>query len=222
MTTYVFGMIAYYCIRNLYAGYFPYLNGLCYFALSLIVYHTSEFVFVCVFHMKDLRWASFLLNHSVEYVIAIVACLVEYYLETKYGVFNKNIKTVISIGIACMVIGLAFRIGAFVSAGKNFSHLIAEYKKPEHQLVTTGIYRISRHPSYFGWYLYTLGGQIVLHNPVCFVGFAIVSWRFFYNRIKYEEYTLLSFFGQEYDRYRERTPILIPFIDGLVRSRKSA
>ena len=35
------------------------------------------------------------------------------------------------------------RIGAFICAGNNFSHVIAQYKKSDHQLIKTGVYRFS-------------------------------------------------------------------------------
>jgi protein-S-isoprenylcysteine O-methyltransferase len=220
-TTYVFGMIIYYCARNFSGNYFPYLHPLCYFGLATITYWTCEFCFVCYYHTHDLKWGSFLINHSTSYMICMVSCLVEFYIETKYGMWPKNLKNVRIVGLMIMAFGLFLRVGAFISAGRNFTHIIEEYKSPGHRLVTTGLYRICRHPSYLGWYIFTIGGQIVLHNPICLVIFTIVSWKFFYDRIKYEEYTLLSFFGQDYDRYRKRTPIWIPFIDYLIQRGKN-
>jgi len=130
--------------------------------------------------------------------------------------YRKNQRNLRLAGFGIMIFGLLLRIGAFVSAGSNFTHIIEQYKSPEHRLVTGGLYRIMRHPGYLGWFIFTIGGQVLLHNPICLVLFTIISWKFFYDRISYEEYTLLSFFGQDYDRYRRKTPILIPFIDYLI------
>ena len=41
-----------------------------------------------------------------------------------------------------------------------------------------------RHPSYTGFFYWALGTQLVLQNPVTFVFFAILLWRFFYYRIR--------------------------------------
>lgn len=38
------------------------------------------------------------------------------------------------------------------------------------------------------------------------------SWRFFYERIQYEEWYLRKFFGQDYEHYTQATPSGIPFI----------
>jgi len=49
-------------------------------------------------------------------------------------------------------------------------------------------------------------------NLICFVGYAMVLWRFFEKRIGGEEELLVRFFGDEYVQYRKRTMIGIPFI----------
>lgn len=41
-----------------------------------------------------------------------------------------------------------------------------------------------RHPSYAGFFYWALGTQLVLQNPISFLGFLIVLWRFFSQRIR--------------------------------------
>lgn len=41
-----------------------------------------------------------------------------------------------------------------------------------------------RHPSYAGFFYWALGTQMMLQNPVSFIGFAILLWRFFYQRTR--------------------------------------
>ena len=71
-----------------------------------------------------------------------------------------------------------------IHAGSNFNHLIQSKKKQGHVLVTGGIYKHLRHPSYFGFFWWGLGTQVVLGNTVCLVGYAVVLWRFFRRRIE--------------------------------------
>ena len=99
-----------------------------------------------------------------------------------------------------------------LQAASNFSHQISQNKKPEHQLVKHGVYSITRHPSYFGFFYWSIGTQILLGNPVSACLFAVVLWRFFDKRIQKEEIYLIRFFGKEYIDFRKHVPVMIPFI----------
>ena len=71
---------------------------------------------------------------------------------------------------------------------------------------------IFRHPSYFGWFWFSIGTQILLGNPFCVVAYAIASWKFFKDRIPFEESALAHMYGKKYEAYREKTIVGIPFI----------
>ena len=83
-----------------------------------------------------------------------------------------------------MTTGHIFRLGAFISAKSNFHHKVQFFKTLNHTLVTSGIYKFSRHPSYFGFFMFAVGSQIILGNMICMVGHAIALWKFFYERIE--------------------------------------
>ena len=78
-----------------------------------------------------------------------------------------------------------------VQAGSNFNHLVQVKRKEGHVLVTHGIYAGLRHPSYFGFWWWGLGTQVVLGNWICLVGYAVVLWRFFSGRIESESFLRL-------------------------------
>ena len=111
-----------------------------------------------------------------------------------------------------------------VQASSNFSHKIATEKTSSHTLVTSGIYAFVRHPSYFGFFWWSVGTQIFLANPLSTVIFMAVLWKFFSSRIRYvcgstladvsrqEELLLIKFFGDEYVDYRKKVGVWIPFI----------
>jgi len=82
-----------------------------------------------------------------------------------------------------MVIGEGFRVTAFFTCRKNFTHLVRYRKVAGHELVTNGIYSIFRHPSYTGYFYFSVGGQIFLGNAVSSVLFTIVLIKFFKDRI---------------------------------------
>ena len=103
-----------------------------------------------------------------------------------------------------------------LTAGSNFDHLIRVSKEDKHQLVTSGIYSLSRHPSYVGWFYWSVGTQLVLCNPLCSIAYTFVSWSFFNVRVHEEEMTLLYFFGNDYLAYQAKVPTGLPFIRGYI------
>eukprot|EP00126_Sphaerothecum_destruens_P003329 Sdes_comp17017_c0_seq2m6219 len=108
--------------------------------------------------------------------------------------------------------GQTIRTAAMITCGTNFTHLVATEKKQGHQLVTKGIYSYFRHPSYLGWYLWAVGTQLLLVNPISLVGYTIAIYFFFKDRIEFEEITLLSYFGDQYQKYKKTVPSGIPFL----------
>lgn len=76
-----------------------------------------------------------------------------------------------------------------------------------------------RHKTYYGELLVLLYIQVIMINPVCVFGYALASWKFFHDRIYYEEITLLNFFGEDYISYQKKVGIGLPFIKGFVLTR---
>ena len=189
------------------------------YLLSLTIYHYMEFSFVLNYHFEKLSFDSFLINQSKEYGFTIVFSITEFLVEFWFDLKIKS-NIILLIGLVLLILGQSFRIGAEFTAKRNFTHLIATVKHPKHQLVTSGIYKISRHPSYFGFYYWSIGTQILCLNYISIIGFAFALHKFFSNRIVYEEQLLIKFFGQDYIDYRERTRILIPFIRNLTNEEK--
>lgn len=88
-------------------------------------------------------------------------------------------------GMVVTVFGILLRALAEIKLEGNFSHIIRQEKSSSHQLVTTGIYRYFRHPSYTGWYYYLIGREIILHNGISFVITAVLFWIVLQARIKW-------------------------------------
>ncbi|ETN39558.1 uncharacterized protein HMPREF1541_05784 [Cyphellophora europaea CBS 101466] len=121
--------------------------------------------------------------------------------------------TVTVIGMGLIVLGQMARSMAMREAGASFNHLAVQYyKREDHILVTSGIFSWVRHPSYFGFFYWALGTQLVLGNSFSFLAYTLVLWRFFSHRVMHEERYLISFFGDDYRNYRERTPTWIPLV----------
>jgi len=183
----------------------------------LSIFHYLEYAVTGITNPSNLNTDSFLLNHSMQYWIAAVASWIEYFLEFYFlpdGM--KDVKSIVILGILITSVGDILRKMAMFHAGNSFCHIVQSSKREDHELVTSGVFSYVRHPSYVGWFLWSLGTQVVLLNPICFVLYGGVSWAFFNERIYIEEYSLLRFFGHAYSDYQKKVPSGIPFVRGFV------
>ena len=83
--------------------------------------------------------------------------------------------------------------------------------REDHQLITHGIYRFTRHPIYFGVLFAIMG--VPVYAPSLY-GFLVLSLLIpiVLNRIRMEEELLTEEFGDAYRAYQETTRKLVPFI----------
>lgn len=184
------------------------------YCVALAFFHWSEYFTTACYNPKTLSIHSYLLDHSTEYHIAAVGSLCEFAIEWYFFPEYKQPNFISVIGAIIVIGGEFLRKLAMITAATNFNHYVQYTKAEGHQLVTDGIYSWFRHPSYVGWFYWSLGTQLMICNPICLVGYVFVSWRFFKNRICEEEITLLHFFGEEYATYQENVPTGLPFISG--------
>ena len=91
--------------------------------------------------------------------------------------------------------------------GRRFSGLVAI--QPGHELVTTGVYGVIRHPSYLGLLINAVGWALAFRSGVGLLLAALLVPPLL-ARIRAEEALLQSQFGDAYEAYRSRTSRLIP------------
>jgi protein-S-isoprenylcysteine O-methyltransferase Ste14 len=111
------------------------------------------------------------------------------------------------LGVLLFVAGGALRIWPVFVLGRRFSGLVAI--QPGHTLVTGGIYRVIRHPSYLGLLVSLVGWALAFRSTVGVLLTALFVPPLL-ARIRAEEELLRTQFGDEYDSYRARTSRLIP------------
>jgi protein-S-isoprenylcysteine O-methyltransferase Ste14 len=113
------------------------------------------------------------------------------------------------LGVALFAVGGSLRLWPVYVLGNRFSGLVAI--QPGHTLVTDGIYRVIRNPSYLGMLLNSLGWGLAFRS---WIGVILTAATLvpLVARINAEERLLRSQFGEEYDAYRARTSRLIPRI----------
>lgn len=179
-------------------------------------FHYSEYLTIAIIKPKELTTKSFMLSHSPAYIGAALTSWIEFGLESYFFPDIKVLPYVPYIGLIICIGGEMVRKLAMFTAAKNFDHLVQYTKADDHTLVTHGIYSWCRHPSYVGWFYWSIGTQIILLNPICIIVYTIISWMFFNERIHCEEITLLNFFGQQYLNYQEDVGTGLPFIKGYI------
>lgn len=174
---------------------------------SLALFHFLEYYITARYNSPKVSYESYLFRNGAAYhvahVVSLAESLIEYYFFPELQ-NRKEVRIISLCGIAVMVVGQLARSLAMIHGATNFSHRIVQRKTQTHTLVTTGVYSLLRHPSYFGFFYWALGTQMLLFNSVGFAAFFVVLWTFFRERIDFEEQFLVSFFGQEYEDYRNK------------------
>jgi protein-S-isoprenylcysteine O-methyltransferase Ste14 len=113
------------------------------------------------------------------------------------------------LGVFLFAAGGALRLWPVFVLGRRFSGLVAI--QPGHALVTTGVYRAIRHPSYLGLLVSVLGWVLAFRSGVGLI-LAALTVIPIVARIRSEESLLASQFPGEYEAYKARTSRLIPGI----------
>jgi protein-S-isoprenylcysteine O-methyltransferase len=197
-----------------------------FFLFSLSLFHFLEYYITARYNPSYATISAFLLSqngaaYTIAHTSALAECLLSrlllfsspssaYFTTTSLPLGGPRGQIV--LGLFLMLIGQTTRSLAMAQAGVSFTHRVQYQRREEHELVTHGVYSWLRHPSYFGFFWWGLGSQLVLGNVVCLVGYAVVLWKFFSDRIKSEEQLLVKFFGKQYVEYRAKTWVGIPGI----------
>jgi protein-S-isoprenylcysteine O-methyltransferase Ste14 len=118
-------------------------------------------------------------------------------------------------GLALLVTSTAFTIWARVRLGLMWS-ASPNVLQADHELRTDGPYAITRHPIYTGLFGMLLG-SVLLNGLGSSLALLVVGVVVLASRIPIEERLMSKTFPDEYDRYRERVPRLVPGLQLLRR-----
>jgi protein-S-isoprenylcysteine O-methyltransferase Ste14 len=117
------------------------------------------------------------------------------------------------LGVILVSTGLGFASWARVHLGRNWSGVIT--LKQEHELIRSGPYGLVRHPIYSGMLAAIFGTAIVIGEwraLIALLFFAAAVLR----RVSVEERWMGEIFPDDYSRYRQEVPALIPFLGGRI------
>ena len=139
-------------------------------------------------------------------LIGLLAAYLPAYTDRK-GFWTIDGDAIRWIGVGLFAAGGALRIWPVFVLGRRFSGLVAI--QPGHTLVTSGLYRVIRHPSYLGLLVNSLGWALAFRSGVGVLLTALLIPPLL-ARIHAEERLLRVQFADEYDAYCSRTSRLIP------------
>lgn len=150
-------------------------------------------------------------NRWVLGAISVLALLLAYFpaYTDRRDIWTIGGEAVRWTGFALLLGGSIVRLWPVFVLGRRFSGLVAI--QPGHELVTTGIYRYIRNPSYLGLIVSSIGWALVFRS---IVGVLIATLLLIplAARMRSEERLLAEHFGAEYEHYRARTWRLLPGI----------
>lgn len=148
---------------------------------------------------------------SRELRIRVVIVVVTIFL-VRLGAFRgRGIDTEpwrAGVGLVLFALGLAFAIWARVSLGRNWGTPMTQKDEPE--LVSSGAYRLVRHPIYSGILVAGLGTALAL-SWLWLTAVGLAAVYFLYSATVEERY-LTERFPEDYPAYKRSTKMLVPYI----------
>ena len=112
------------------------------------------------------------------------------------------------IGLVLFALGLGLAVWARVHLGRNWGTPMTQKLEPE--LVTSGPYRLARHPIYSGILVAGLGTAVAL--SWLWLTAVLLAGIYFLYAARVEERYLAEQFPDVYPRYKRETKMLVPFV----------
>jgi protein-S-isoprenylcysteine O-methyltransferase Ste14 len=149
-------------------------------------------------------------GHEARIRVLIVVLVI---VLLRLGAFRSHGATTMDpwragLGLVLFVLGLGFAIWARVNLGRNWGTPMSQKDDPE--LVTTGPYRLVRHPIYSGILGAGVGSAVALSWP-WLIAVALAALYFVY-AATIEERTMAKQFPETYPAYRRSTKMFVPFV----------
>jgi protein-S-isoprenylcysteine O-methyltransferase Ste14 len=139
-------------------------------------------------------------------IVVIVVLLIRFGAFRGHGLSTDPSRA--GLGLILFGLGLGFAIWARVHIGRNWGAPMTQKDEPE--LVTTGPYRLVRHPIYSGMLVAGVGTAVAL-SWLWLIAVGLAGAYFLYSATVEERY-LTAQFPDTYPVYRRSTKMLVPFI----------
>lgn len=149
-------------------------------------------------------WSREVLIRVIVVAVAVVAA--------RLGAFHGHLSHTgplrSAVGLALFATGLLFAVWARLHIGRNWGTPMTQKKNPE--LVTSGPYRLVRHPIYSGILLAGVGTSVALGWRIL-VLFGLSAIYFVY-AATVEEKFLTEQFPSAYPAYKRSSKMLVPYV----------
>jgi protein-S-isoprenylcysteine O-methyltransferase Ste14 len=150
-----------------------------------------------------IQWARELRIRALIVVVAIL--LVRLGAFRDHGLTTSPLRA--SLGLVIFALGLGFAIWARVHIGRNWGGPMTQKNEPE--LVTSGPYRLVRHPIYSGILVAGVGTAVAL-SWLWLTVVALAGIYFVYSAVVEERY-MTEQFPDAYPPYKRSTTMFVPF-----------
>jgi protein-S-isoprenylcysteine O-methyltransferase len=128
-----------------------------------------------------------------------------------YGVADLDLGPAVGwVGVAVLVVGLGLRLWSQAVLGRYYTSTLRH--AADQPVLTSGPYRLLRHPGYAGLLLGWLGAGLATANWAVALAIALLMVVAYSYRIAAEEAMLLGAFGDRYREYAARTWRLVPYV----------
>lgn len=150
------------------------------------------------------RWGTFVAFRVA--VVVLVVVLIRVRAFKGHAVISD--PWLQGIGLAVFFLGLALAIWARLYLGRNWGMPMSQKADPE--LVTSGPYRLIRHPIYSGIIL-AMAGTAIGISVYWLIAVVVIGAYFLYSAFT-EERTMTGLFPDSYPQYKSSTKMLVPFV----------
>lgn len=147
---------------------------------------------------------------NIAALILVLSILSIFDLGTLQQAYKDDLQIIRIIGLGFFILFSWIQVWAFKSLGKNYAQDIVIMK--EHLLVTSGVYKIIRHPQYLSQMLSDLGAGIALLSYTVVPLVVIVEIPLFIARGIVEEKMLHKHFKEKFAEYKKKSGFMIPFV----------
>ncbi|KUF34586.1 isoprenylcysteine carboxylmethyltransferase family protein [Bacillus cereus] len=149
-------------------------------------------------------------NSGSSFFIGAVLALMITIPEIMYFFTINKVNSFLFFGVIVGLIGVWIRFSSMNTLGRFYSRNVG--MQGEHKLIQSGLYKYIRHPGYLGSFLTFLGFAISSSSFIAIIINIFLFFLAYSYRIKVEERTLVTLFGEQYKQYQSKTWRIIPLL----------